>query len=126
MGRRNPQYPPGYVRKGYPVVYGWAEFVAASGRTDYGLRSLRETHVDFPEPVWVISSGPAYLKTEADAWLARNPKGGMKGLSKATVERMFKLKSAGVSTPDIAEVLDLHVNTVYRYLRGGGTTQLED
>lgn len=117
-------YPVGHVRPGFAALYGWAEFMMITDRSDSALRHLRTAFPDeFPEPIAVLSFGPVYLAGECQAFALAHPKKQVrKQLSDNDVRRIKLLASRDVGAADIAEVVGCTTVTVYRTLkraRGG-------
>lgn len=108
-------YTPGYVRPGYAPVWGWKEFVDASGRTDAAVRYLRTVRENFPRPLYVLASGPMFLRSECEAFLHDNPVTARKALAPALVQEMYRRLDGGDSVAQVARDLDVTETTIYRY-----------
>ncbi len=124
-----PPFPVGHRREGWPQLWGWADFVTASNRTDYALRYLRSEFADeFPEPVVVLGATPVYLADEARKFLDDHPKTHKAGLTSRQIKRIYELSDDGVGTTDIASALGIAGVTVRRYLadRKAGRRSMDD
>lgn len=96
-------------------LWGWAEFLEASGLTDAGLRYQREQYPDFPVPVAELRMGPVFLASECRDYIKANaqPRG---VVPKLVLRRIYRMKDEGASVNEIAAETGVSVPTIYRRL----------
>lgn len=115
VGHQQP-YPIGYRRGDFPEFMGWAEVVHASDRTDTGVRSMRAAFPkSFPIPVQVVSTTPLYLASEVREFFAAHPRIRTR-IDDDMIRQIQGLADGGTSQRAIADLLDINVNTVNKYV----------
>lgn len=98
-------------------LWGWAEFLEASGRTDAGLRYMAGAYKDFPRPLAELRQGPVFWATECRDFLAvhkKAPRG--RPIEDELLRRMYAMAEAGVPPLVIARETGISKATVYRRL----------
>ncbi len=111
--------PVGFVRDGWPELWGWAEVVAASdGRHHTAVRQMRGDHPDdFPVPVVVTSATPVYVAEEIREFFAKHPRSAIR-LSDDDIRSIQTLViDEGKSHQAVAHMFGVNVNTVGRHAR---------
>lgn len=108
-------YEPGYTRPGLPMLWGWAEFLRASERTDNALRYLRDSAPDFPVPAATVEQGPLFIRAECEAFLIDHPRQDRPALTDGEIQRLVAMLGQGIPVRQIADQLAVSPQTVYRY-----------
>jgi hypothetical protein len=109
------KYPVGYRREGFPELMGWPEVVKVSGRTDSGVRAMRNRYpASFPAPVQVLATTPVYLAEEVREFFAAHPRQ-RTNIDGATIRSIQGLLEGGASVAHVAALLEIGVSTVSKY-----------